>query len=452
MSISLVDRTIAELFYRISRPGYARIKADLIEREKWPVDKLRHWQLEQIKPFLKHCYENVPFYSERFEEAGFHIDKFSDLSQIESLPLLTKTDIRSNYDKLTARGYDRKRLYSGRTGGSTGEPTLFYMDTLENAYVTASHRRYLEWYGIYPGDRSIHFGGQSYVKKSFRLRVAQKAHYYLLKTLSVSVASVTNESLDEIITDIKRYKPKYLDGYPSGIYLIGRRILETGSAPLTVRSIMTSSEVLQPHYRTTIREAFGVEPYDTYGGGDTGIAYECRMHQGLHTEDNSRYIELVNESGKAATIGEYGRVVVTTFYNYAWPYVRYDMGDLALAIPQEECQCGVKLPKIGSIQGRTGDLIQTMDGRIATTPNFTLIFANIVNAVKLYQIVQNTINEIEILVVPTALYNKDTESYIASSLRTFLGDAIEIRIIIVDDIMTTPIGKRKIVISNLKTE
>ncbi|MDK9700958.1 MAG: hypothetical protein OEM52_12490 [bacterium] len=441
-------RFLAKSFLRYRHRNFDQVTAELIEREHWPVDVLRTWQLEQLKKFLVHCYENVPFYSERFEEARFNPHTFEHLSQIEAIPVLTKTDIRGNYERMTANGVDLKTLSKGSTGGSTGVPVVFFKDEYVRSYDAASVWRHMAWAGIEPGDPILRVGGQAYVK-SRKKRLFAKSQAYTMNFTSRTVASVTDEYLDTIVEYMQTKKPVAMWGYASGVYLIARHFLKRGEKPKHLKAVFTTSEVLQDFHRETIREAFGLSPFDGYGGGDTGVACECREHNGMHTNDSHRYIELVNEEGKAVAHGEYGRVVVTNFLNRSWPYVRYDMGDLALALPYEPCACGMTLPKIGTVQGRTGDFIRTIDGKTATTPNFTLVFRYIFKEVKTYQIVQEKLEAVIVRVVPTELYTQETNDHILRSFRKILGDNIDIQLVLVEDVEVTRAGKRRIVISRL---
>ena len=60
-------------------------------------EELEKIQIEGIKKTVVNCYENVPFYKESFDAAGFDpyaIRTFADLSRA---PFTTKQDLRDNY-------------------------------------------------------------------------------------------------------------------------------------------------------------------------------------------------------------------------------------------------------------------------------------------------------------------------------------------------------------------
>lgn len=424
------------------------LEAILRERETWEPQRLRQWQVSQLRPFLQHCYDNVPFYRKRFDEVGFVPAKLEDLSQMTTIPPLTKTDIQAHADELFARGLSPRGLRAGRTGGSTGQPTCFYQSNEETVWARATVRRVWSILGVVQGERRACLGGRSYAP-TWRNRVYP---YYLRMVenyYTFSSASLSTPLLDDYIGQLQRLRPRALGGYPSSVGLLAARLIETGQRIPSVEVVWTSSEVMTDLHRARIRQGFGVEPFDTYGGGDTPVATECRVHEGLHVLQSSRLIEVADDQGNAVGPGGAGRVLVTLFYNWAWPYVRYDMGDVVERGTFGDCPCGCRLERIARVQGRTGDYLVTPDGRFATPPNLTLVFVTIPDKVRAFQAVQHDRSEMEMRVVVTPTWSKETEEYVVRSLRSFLGDQIRIRVRVVDDVEVTPAGKRRVMVSTV---
>ncbi|WP_013627959.1 phenylacetate--CoA ligase family protein [Rubinisphaera brasiliensis] len=425
------------------------IAAELEEREYWEPERLRAWQVEQLRPFLKHCYENVPFYHRRFNEVGFRPEQFEDPSQLSIIPPLTKTDIRNHQDDIFSRTANRKRMKKGFTGGSTGQPTSFYISYAEAAFTQAQRYRFMNWAGIAPGDRIVRMGGIRFTKPTRRSSLISTYFKHAENTYGMPCPAVSDALLDEYIRKISQIRARVLWGYPSAIALLAARLLETQQQLPSVEKLWVSSEVLTEGQRETMRRAFNTDPFDMYGGGDTHVAGECGAHQGKHIVQNSRLVEIVNEQHQQVTPGESGHVLVTPFLNYDWPYIRYNMGDVAELLPESCCSCGRTLPKLGKILGRTGDYVVTPEGARATTPNFNNVFSPFRNHVRIYQIVQHQVDDVEVRIVPTELYSSETEKHIIDHLRRFLGDTIQIRVVLNDEVEQTGMGKRLIVISHL---
>ena len=88
-----------------------------------PHDQLEALQLEGVKKTLITCYEKVPFYKERFDEAGFDPYAVNTLDDLAKAPFVTKQDLRDNYPyKLFAVPLSEVKeihMSSGTTGVAT---------------------------------------------------------------------------------------------------------------------------------------------------------------------------------------------------------------------------------------------------------------------------------------------------------------------------------------------
>lgn len=455
--IALARSLLSSAAVRFARPLMDRVRfgtdvdamtRTLREREGWDPARLRAWQLERVRAFLRHAYDQVPFYRRRFDAAGFRPDGLDDLAQLAVLPPLTKEDIRAHVEDLFARDARRDRIKAGRTGGSTGEPTPFFRSVEEAAWHQATVRRCADMIGMRPGDAMVRLGGDAYAR-NWKKRLYGLYERWLENGHGVSSSYLDAARLDGYMDLVDRLGARVIGGYPSSVYLLACRMVETGRRLPTVRVVWTSSEVLLDLQRERMREAFGVQPFDTYGAGDSPLASECAAHDGLHLFQHSRLIEVVDDAGRQVGPGEEGRVLVTAFHNRDWPYVRYDLGDRAVMGPPGACPCGNRLPRLVRVLGRTGDLLFAPDGRTATTANLTLVFAPINRQVRAYQVAQDALDEVEVRIVPAAGYDAAVEAHVREAFRGILGDTVRVRVRTVEDLPATPLGKRLIVVSSI---
>jgi phenylacetate-CoA ligase len=93
--------------------------------QSWPRERLEEWQLEHANALLLHARASAPFYAERLTDLRLPL---RSLAQMEAIPVLTKADIRQNRDTIRAAGIAERRFVPARTGGSTGEPMVYYWD------------------------------------------------------------------------------------------------------------------------------------------------------------------------------------------------------------------------------------------------------------------------------------------------------------------------------------
>ncbi len=113
---------IGETFLGTRMLKYLRI---LEETQWWSPGQLRELQNEKLRALIKHAYENVPYYRRTFEERGLSDKDIQTVADLPKLPILTKDDIRQNFDDLKAKDFKKRKPFLHATGGSTGEPLKF---------------------------------------------------------------------------------------------------------------------------------------------------------------------------------------------------------------------------------------------------------------------------------------------------------------------------------------
>ena len=113
--------------------------------------------------------------------------------------------------------------------------------------------------------------------------------------------------------------------------------------------------------RQRISEGLGIELYDIYGLTEIygpGIGINCEHNTGMHIWDDYIYLEIIDpKTGEPVPDGEQGEIVITTLVKEGAPLIRYRTHDLSRIIPGE-CPCGRKYPRIGTIMGRTDDMMK----------------------------------------------------------------------------------------------
>jgi phenylacetate-CoA ligase len=112
------------------------------------------------------------------------------------------------------------------------------------------------------------------------------------------------------------------------------------------------SEPLTPAHRAYITKIFKGEVYNRYGLSElNNVGEECEQHEGFHLDEDKHIIEVVDGAGRPVLPGTAGRIVVTHFYNFVMPFIRYDTGDYG-SILSEPCVCGVPTRRL-RLDGRT---------------------------------------------------------------------------------------------------
>jgi phenylacetate-CoA ligase len=95
------------------------------------------------------------------------------------------------------------------------------------------------------------------------------------------------------------------------------------------------------------------------------------------------------DSDEPADDGEIGRVVITDLFNYAFPIIRYENGDLAV---RETLSDGTVYLK--DVVGRKVDMLYTTDGKMVNWLR-ALIFLKDYNDIRQFQVVQHSYTDFE---------------------------------------------------------
>ena len=116
----------------------------------WDTTRLQALQLERLRALLKHAQEHVPYYRELFGRIGFNPGALRDITDLAKLPFLTKTEIRAHLEKLKAD--NAVGLARFNTGGSSGEPLIFFIGRERVSHDVAAKWRATRWWGVDIGD------------------------------------------------------------------------------------------------------------------------------------------------------------------------------------------------------------------------------------------------------------------------------------------------------------
>lgn len=444
-----VGVTLFGLSWRLRRfgPGFRRALREAKERETFDSSQWRDYQTNQLRRLLLSASENVPYYRERYRKLGVmerDLRNFS-LEDLPSLPLVSKQDIRPNAEAFVSR--NARRMHRYLTSGSTGTPLTVYMSPrTRRRWEGLYEARCRNWAGVNRTMRRAMIGGRLVVPKGeaappfWRVNWAEGQLYLSAFHISARTAPAYLEAL-------KAYAPDYLVGYASAWFFLARFAQEQGLSAGPFKAILTSSEKLEPEMRKTLEQVFSTPVFDAYSGVEACcLASECEYHR-LHLSPDAGIVEIVDENGEAVPAGVPGEIVATGLVNHDQPLIRYRTGDLAV-LSTETCPCGRAMPVLASLVGRIEDVVIGPDGR--ETVRFHGLFVGVSGVVE-GQVVQRSLNEIVIRLVPAETFAEKQEREIVSRVKARLGD-VDVRIERVASIERTVGGKFPAVVSLVKRQ
>lgn len=428
---------------------------ELEESQWWPRDRILELQNQRLSQLIKHAYENVPYYRRIFEERDIKPADIACIEDLTKLPVLTKQLIRANFDDMVTRDFPQRELITSYTGGSTGEPLMFYRTKHERFNRSfAAIQRAFGWAGYEIGDKAVLIRSSEHMRGSSTLAKITKALIFFFERIARFDVAEFAAKLPQLAQKIAAFQPEFIRGYPSAIYLLARFIEKNEGYKTRPKAVIAAAEPVYEHQRELFGRVFKCETYSHYNTHEAHcIAAECSEHSGYHISSENVIIEVVDDENTPVPTGEEGRILITNLHNLVMPFIRYDIGDVG-ALAQDPCSCGRGLPLLSRLSGRTTDFILTRSGK--AIPGLTLSFSPLARLnVEQFQIVQEGYTNI---VIKLVLQENCTRSHdelcqeVMRMYRAVLGDEMDITVEFVDHIPVTSAGKRRFVISKVSQE
>jgi len=431
---------------RLMRGGryFRRLLAELEESQWFSEEEFEALQNEKLAALIRHCYDRVPYYGKLMRDRGLTPEDIRTVSDLEKLPYVTKETLRTRGDEFVAEGARRRRLYVGRTSGTTGTPLVVYRDAHNVAFEHACIWRHWRIAGMPLWGRRATLRGDPVVP------IDQKSppfwrHNRAESQLVMSSFHLSRRNARYYVEALRAFRPICLQAYPSSAYFLAKTMLDMGER-LHIDFVFTGSEPVYAVEREVIEEAFSTRVFDFYGQAERVIfAMECEEHRGLHVAPEYGIIELA-EPEEPSPPGLY-EIVGTSLNNFAMPILRFRTGDLTGEI-ERGCPCGRKMPMIPRIETRAGDMIITPEGRQVTFAGLTHAFMGLGN-IKKSQIVQESLDRLRVRIVPGERFTSGDREDVVGSLKSYLGRGMKIDIELVEEIERDPSGKYRWVVSKV---
>jgi len=416
-----------------------------LERSQWgsPADIERE-QTDRLRAFLVEIGARVPYYRELFQRIGFDPASVRSVADLRRLPLLTKADIRAHGERMKAEGHGPLSRYN--TGGSSGEPLVFYIGKGRKSHDVAAKWRATRWWGVDIGDReAVIWGSPIEHGAQDRMKAARDG---LFRSTLLPAFEMSEARLDEFVAWLRRHRPTMLFGYPSALTYIARHAEKRGQRldDLGVRVAFVTSERLYDDQRETIARVFGCPVANGYGGRDAGfIAHECPSG-GMHLSAEDIVVETVDGEGHPVPPGQAGELVVTELSTAEFPFVRYRTGDVGV-LDDGRCPCGRGLPLLRDLQGRTTDFVVAADGTVMHGLALIYILRDL-PGIEGFKVTQESRLLTRVEIVPDAQYDAAVIPTIVQGFRRRLGAEVEVQVQTVSALPRERSGKYRYIVSH----
>lgn len=417
------------------------------KRLHWSTEEINQYRLRKLKEVAVFAYYNSPFYRKYYDQFGVHPDQIQTEEDIKKLPVLEKQSLRETdpLQVLTVKGEDgslnEQDLMVEITSGSTGKPLKIKRTWRDLLFIKANVIRAFQQTGF-------RFYHRQVILKSSTEPVTGRHWFENFGILRKYWLAVT-DSPEHNLARLKEICPYHLHGYPNGLIEIAE-FLQKQNQTFTIPIICTGAEVMDQYMRRKISEAFHAEVFDLYATREVGnIAWECKAHQGMHINDDTMIVELLDENGNDVPEGVEGEIVVTHLDLLDYPFIRYRLGDRAIRLGGA-CPCGVAFSKLKSLTGRSDARIRLRSGKWITGMVFQEL--RTVPWLASFRVIQEDHESIRLQIVPKYSPQQGDVEALASQASELVQGELDVIPEVLDKLELDKSGKIRAVICRLPIE
>lgn len=345
---------------------------------------------EQKTSILNHHLSNNDFYR-KFTNNSKGFDHWADV------PVMSKKDLQQPLNNRLSKGFNSQNCYINKTSGSSGDPFIFAKDKFTHALTWAIIQQRFGWYNI---DFNTSLQARFYgIPLDFWGYSTEKIKDYLSQRMRFSVFDLSNQAFEKHLKKFITEPFEYINGYTSAIVQFAKYLkhhkLHLKTICPTLKLCVVTSEMLFNTDKELMETVFGVPIVNEYGASELDlIAFETPAGEWrINTE--SLYVEILDHNNQVLPFGKEGRIVITSLYNKAHPFIRYDIGDIGV-ISENSTNNDLYLEKL---TGRTNDIAVLPSGKNAAGLTFYYITKSIIEDdgnVKEFIIEQVSINTFKI--------------------------------------------------------
>jgi len=397
--------------------------------ERYPRERQEALLAAQLSHLCAHAQKYAPFWTERLAKAGPGRKSLQEM--LSAIAPLTRKETQTEFERLSAKFPERANAFvtESSTSGSTGTPVRFERSQL--FYAPQYHAIAListAWHNI-DQRRPLGVIGNRCDTKD---RAPLGPPFRWLGPVGVGFEYCTKGlEIDEIFEHCASRKPAYLQCGPTQLMSLARYAMQNNRKDLRPEAALTLGSLVTEEIRDTVREGLGTRIVDRYSCEETGyIALQCPKHHHFHVMSPVTHVEIVDENGDPCPVGKPGRVLLTSMQSYAMPLIRYEIGDMAEW--GEPCDCGITLPVISKLWGRTRHLITTPDGRKTYARIYARDFEDLTNLLA-YRFVLHQ-NEVVVAQLKVTEQSAELDAAVIERVQRALSYPYPVRIRYVDEI------------------
>lgn len=339
----------------------------------------------------------------------------------DDLPVLSKKDLQKPLKDRLSDGYSEKTVFVNKTSGSSGDPFIFAKDKEAHALTWASIIYRFGWYNVnFNTSYQARFYG---IPLDFFGYQKERLKDFLSKRYRFPIFDLSDSVLDSVLSHFKAKKFDYINGYTSSIVLFGkylqaRNLILTDFCP-TLKVCMVTSEMLFEDDKALLKKHLGIPIVNEYGASELDLIAFQNKEDEWQVNSETLFVEILDENNQAVPNGKEGKVVITSLFNKAHPFIRYEIGDIGILDEKSTA----KKPILKKLIGRTSDVAILPSGKKSPGLTFYYVTKSIIEDdgnVKEFIVRQTKLDTFEIDYVSTVVLNSEQIKAIEKAISIYL--------------------------------
>lgn len=446
----LYSRIVYPLYHWLIGSGALSAVRELDSHDNLTNDEMHELEQNKLRCLLARAHRYVPYYREIIDQTGLDTDSLAESQHFRSLPLLSKSIIRRQGERLHSAMLGGNRLDPNSTSGSTGSPLHFFTDRRSKSFRKAVVIRNRKWLGIRVGDPVVHIWGSPIDQKRAEA-LRGRIHARITRETLLSAYAIGDDGFAEYAKVLRQSGARLLIGYPSVLSEFARFCGNRSVRFPRLQAIISSAEALYEIHRQVIEDNFNVPLFNRYGCREVGdIAHEVPEQEGLIVNSDRVLVEVIDDFGESCSPGVLGRLIVTDLDNFGMPIIRYDSGDLGSWACGNKHGRSLPYPVLESVEGRSLDVVSSPSGARVGGTFWTILFRER-PGIAMFQVTQDRPDGVQVRFVRDVTVDQIDFNYFSRKIKSLCGSDFAVAYKEVKRIDPEPNGKYRVVISCLGT-
>lgn len=293
-----------------------------------------------------------------------------------SIPVMTKQHLQQPLLNRLSDGFNKKNVYINKTSGSSGNPFIFAKDKFCHALTWSVFIDRYSWFGLdFNTSKQARFYGIPLNKKGY---YKERIKDFLGNRYRFSVFDLSDAQLEKNLIKFQSTSFDYINGYTSAIVQFAKFLKQKNSVLKTIcpslKACIVTSEMLFKEDKHVLETQFGIPIINEYGAAELGlIAFQNQNDEWIVNSEDV-FVEILDKNNHVLPYGEEGRVVITSLYNKAHPFIRYELGDIGVLSKEST----IKKPILERLIGRTNDIVVLPSGKKAAGLTFYYVTKTVI--------------------------------------------------------------------------